>query len=78
MTEDKARLLRSLSIDRTTPEAAPSRRRWPVLVVIAGVVVAAGAGIAVLGRSPDDLAHGIEAADRQGLFLIAAPQGSGA
>jgi hypothetical protein len=32
----------------------------------------------VLGRSPDDLAHGIEAADRHGLFLIAAPQGSGA
>jgi RND family efflux transporter MFP subunit len=42
MTEDKARLLRSLSIDRTAPEAPrPSRRRWPVLIAIAGGAVAA-------------------------------------
>jgi HlyD family secretion protein len=44
MSEDKAKLLRSLSIDRTVPEAAPpSRRRWPVLVAIVAVLVAAGA-----------------------------------
>ena len=46
--------------------------------VIAAAAAAQLAGIAVIGRSPDDLAHGIEAADRHGLFLIAAPQGSGA
>lgn len=46
MTEDKAKLLRSLSIDRTASEAArPSRRRWPVLVAIAGVAVAAVVGL---------------------------------
>src|SRR3954454_8635787 len=37
MTEDPAKLLRSLSIDRTVPDAPPrSRRRWPVLIAIAG------------------------------------------
>lgn len=50
MSEDKAKLLRSLSIDRTVPDAAPpSRRRWPVVVTIAAVVVAAAAvGYALL------------------------------
>lgn len=68
------------------------RRRWArrsaVAVVseavaadIASVLAAAAAanfaGVAVVGRSPDELAHGIEAAERLGLFLIAAPrQGS--
>ena len=47
MTEDKAKLLRSLSIDRTAPEAAPSRRRWPVLVMVAGAAVAAIVGFAL-------------------------------
>ena len=42
MSEDKAKLLRSLSIDRTAPEAPqPGRRRWPVLIAIAGAAVAA-------------------------------------
>jgi DUF1009 family protein len=69
------------------------RRRWSrrsAVAVVSGaaapdlasvVAAAAGAqfaGIAVLGRSPDDVAHGIETADRHGVFLIAAPQGSGA
>ena len=54
-------------------EAAPD-----LASVVAAAAAAQFAGIAVLGRSPDDLAHGIEAADRHGLFLIAAPQGSGA
>jgi DUF1009 family protein len=44
--------------------------------VVAAAAAAQLAGIAMIGRSPDDLAHGIEAADRHGLFLIAAPQGS--
>lgn len=68
------------------------RRRWakrsPVAIVsevvagdIASVLAAAAAahfaGVAVVGRSPDELAHGIESAERQGLFLITAPrQGS--
>jgi HlyD family secretion protein len=44
MSEDKAKLLRSLSIDRTVPDAAPpSRRRWPVPVAVVAVVVAAAA-----------------------------------
>ena len=41
--------------------------------VIAAAAAAQLAGIAVIGRSPGDLAHGIEAADRHRLFLIAAP-----
>jgi RND family efflux transporter MFP subunit len=41
MTGDKAKLLRSLSIDRTAPQAPrPSRRRWPVLIAIAGMALA--------------------------------------
>jgi len=66
------------------------RRRWArrsaVAVVseavaadLASVISAAAsahlAGIAVLGRTPNELAHGIELADRHGLFLIATPQG---
>jgi DUF1009 family protein len=66
------------------------RRRWArrtaVAVVseavaadLASVISAAAsaqlAGIAVLGRAPGDLAHGIELADRHGLFLIATAQG---
>ena len=67
------------------------RRRWArrsaVAVVseavaadLASVVSAAAAahlaGIAVLGRTPAELAHGIALADRHGLFLIAAPRGT--
>jgi DUF1009 family protein len=66
------------------------RRRWArrsaVAVVseavaadLASVISAAAAahlaGIAVIGRTPADLAHGIALADRNGLFLIAAPAG---
>jgi DUF1009 family protein len=66
------------------------RRRWArrsaVAVVseavaadLASVISAAAsahlAGIAVLGRMPDELVHGIELADRHGLFLIATPRG---
>ena len=66
------------------------RRRWArrsaVAVVseavaadLASVISAAAAahlaGIAVIGRTPGDLAHGIALADRNGLFLIAAPAG---
>jgi DUF1009 family protein len=69
------------------------RRRWSrrsaVAVVSAAVaadlisVISAAAsahlaGIAVLGGSPGELAHGIEAAERYGLFLIAAGQPAGA
>lgn len=45
---------------------------------IASVVAAAAAahiaGVAVVGRSADELTHGIEAAERAKLFLIAAPR----
>jgi len=48
MTEDKAKLLRSLSIDRTAPEAPrPGRRRWPVLITIAGTALAAFIALAL-------------------------------
>jgi RND family efflux transporter MFP subunit len=41
MAEDKAKLLRSLAIDRGRDAAPPPRRRrWPVLVASAGVVAA--------------------------------------
>lgn len=41
--------------------------------VLAAAAAAQFAGIAIVGRTPDELAHGIEAAERHGLFLIAAP-----
>src|SRR5215204_1679210 len=42
MAEDKAKLLRSLAIDRGRDAAPPpARRRWPVLVASAGIVVVA-------------------------------------
>src|SRR5688572_21692678 len=46
MTEDKAALLRSLTIDRT---AAPrsSGRRWPVLITAAGAAIAAVVALAL-------------------------------
>lgn len=48
------------------------------IVSIAEAAAAAHfAGIAVVGRTPDELAHGIEAAERLGLFLIAAPPRQG-
>jgi HlyD family secretion protein len=48
MTGDKAKLLRSLSIDRTAPEAPrPSRRRWPVLIAIAGMALAVAIALAL-------------------------------
>jgi RND family efflux transporter MFP subunit len=43
MADDKARLLRSLAIDRSAPPPAPAARRWP-LVVAALLVCAAAAG----------------------------------
>jgi DUF1009 family protein len=66
------------------------RRRWArrsavavvseaVAAELASVIAAATsahlAGIAVLGRTPDELVHGIELADRHGLFLITTPNG---
>jgi len=70
------------------------RRRWrgrsAIAVVseavagdLASVMAAAAAahlaGIAVVGRSPSELAHGMEPAERYKLFLLAAPpQGGGA
>jgi DUF1009 family protein len=68
------------------------RRRWAkrsaIAVIsqaaagdIASVIAAASAahlaGVAVVGRTPDELAHGIEAAERFKQFLIAAPQKGG-
>lgn len=57
MSDDKAKLLRSLSIDRSTKEAAPSpgRRRWlPITaVIIAGVVMAFAAYAVAEFRSQD-------------------------
>ena len=42
MTEDKAKLLRSLTIDRTAGDAPrPSGRRWPLLIAAVGAAVAA-------------------------------------
>jgi DUF1009 family protein len=66
------------------------RRRWArrsaVAVVssavapdLASVISAASsaqlAGVAVVGGTADALAHGIELADKHGLFLLAAPSG---
>jgi RND family efflux transporter MFP subunit len=49
MAEDKARLLRSLAIDRSeSAPAPPARRRWPVLVAATGAAVAAVLLTAVL------------------------------
>jgi DUF1009 family protein len=46
--------------------------------VISAAASAHLAGLAVLGRTPEELAHGIKLADRHGLFLIAlAPYGGG-
>jgi DUF1009 family protein len=68
------------------------RRRWAkrsaIAVIsqaaagdIASVIAAASAahlaGVAVVGRTPNELAHGIEAAERFKQFLIAAPQKGG-
>jgi HlyD family secretion protein len=50
MAEDKARLLRSLTIDRSEAAAPlPRRRRWPALVATAAVALAGLAGAAVFG-----------------------------
>lgn len=49
---------------------------------IASVIAAAAsahlAGVAVVGRSPDELAHGIETAERLRQFLVTAPRQRGA
>src|SRR5262245_18479686 len=48
MAEDKAKLLRSLTIDRgpsAVPVTAPRRRRWPALVAGLAVVIAAVAAL---------------------------------
>lgn len=45
--------------------------------VISAAAAAHLAGIAVLGRSADELAHGVALADRHRLFLIAAPHPGG-
>src|SRR5918995_574113 len=49
MAEDKARLLRSLTIDRSAGAPPPARRRWPTLAVTAAVALAAVVGAAVFG-----------------------------
>jgi DUF1009 family protein len=69
------------------------RRRWAgrsavaivsgaVAADLASVIAAAAsahlAGVAVLGRTADELAHGVALADRQRLFLLAAPFAGGA
>ena len=49
MAEDKARLLRSLTIDRSETAPPPRRRRWPALVAAAGVALEAMVGAALFG-----------------------------
>ena len=49
MAEDKARLLRSLTIDRSETAPPPRRRRWPARVAAASVALAAMVGAAVFG-----------------------------
>jgi DUF1009 family protein len=60
---------------RRTFTAVLSREVAPtdILPVLAVASAANCAGIAVIGRTPDELAHAIETAERAGLFLIAAP-----
>jgi len=60
MTEDKSKLLRSLTIDRSASTAEkPNRRRLPVSAVIAAcVVVAAFAAFGVFGFRTQDPAKG--------------------
>ena len=56
MAEDKAKLLRSLAIDRRQEAAAPpARRRWPLLAAAAGVVAAA---VVLIALWPPDLRLG--------------------
>src|SRR5262249_17210520 len=52
MAEDKAKLLRSLTIDRgpsAVSAPAPRRRRWPALVAALAVVIAAAAAPGLFG-----------------------------
>jgi RND family efflux transporter MFP subunit len=63
MAEDKAKLLRSLAIDRSASEAPRTgRRRWPVLTVAAGTAIAVVVVLALvvpelrIGTRPDQVA----------------------
>jgi RND family efflux transporter MFP subunit len=47
MAEDKARVLRSLTIDRSEGAAQPPPRRWPARLAVAAVAIAAVAAAAV-------------------------------
>jgi RND family efflux transporter MFP subunit len=54
MTEDKSKLLRSLTIDRSAGKVERSSRRWlPIAVVIVGCVVGFGAFAVYEFRTPD-------------------------
>ncbi len=67
-----ARLPRIMSRVYRTVDAAVAA---DLASVISAAAAAHLAGIAVIGRTPGDLAHGIAFADRNGLFLIAASAG---
>ena len=54
MTEDKSKLLRSLTIDRSASKVERSSRRWlPIAVVVVGCVVGFGAFAVYEFRAPD-------------------------
>ena len=62
-----------------THRPSPSSREAVAADLMTSVISAAAAahlaGVAVVGRTPTDLAHGASLADRNGLFRIAAPAG---
>src|SRR5215472_10681209 len=48
MADDRAELLRSLTIDRSDGEARPARRRWPARIAGVAILIAATTTVALL------------------------------
>jgi RND family efflux transporter MFP subunit len=65
MAEDKARLLRSLTIDRSEGAAQPPPRRWPARLAVAAVAIAAVAAAAVFAPELSGRWRGEKVAQQQ-------------